>query len=61
MSILRQMPRLTAYEEDELRAFYASCGMSAATIERAVEARRNPPAEESPPLPPKKPGKRATA
>jgi hypothetical protein len=61
MSILRQVPKLTAYEEDELRAFYASWGMSAATIERAIEARRNPPAEEPSPLPPHKPGKRAAA
>jgi hypothetical protein len=61
MSILRQMPQLTTYEEDELRAFYESCGMSAATIERAIEAKRNRPPDEPPPSPPKKPAKRLTA
>jgi hypothetical protein len=44
--ITRSMPKLTGCDELALRAFYASCGLSARTIENAIEARRAPPAED---------------
>ena len=47
MSVVRQLPKLTNLDEAELRAFYASCGMSAETIESAIKARRIPPADDS--------------
>jgi hypothetical protein len=46
MTIVRQLPKLTDLDETELRAFYASCGLSALTIDNAIEARRKPLAEE---------------
>jgi hypothetical protein len=41
----RSMHKLTDRDEFALRVFYASCGLSAQTIENAIEARRTPPAE----------------
>ena len=43
MSVVRQPPKLTNLDEVELRAFYASCGMSAETTENAIKARRSRP------------------
>jgi hypothetical protein len=45
MSVTRTHPRMTDQREVELRTFYASCGLSPETIEKAIEARRNPPEE----------------
>jgi hypothetical protein len=45
MNVTHQPPKMTDREEDELRAFCASCGLSDQTIERAITARRNPPLE----------------
>ncbi len=45
MSTVRQPPKMTNLDEGQLRAFYASCGLSDQTIDRAINARRNPPLE----------------
>jgi hypothetical protein len=45
--IARSMPELTDRDEFALRVLYASRGLSARTIENAIEARRAPPAEEA--------------
>jgi hypothetical protein len=44
--VTRSMPKLNDRDEFALRVFYASCGLSARTIENAIEARRAPPAED---------------
>jgi hypothetical protein len=43
---IRSMPKLTDRDEFALRVFYASCGLSAQTIENAIEARRAGPAQD---------------
>jgi len=53
MSLVRQPPKLTGLDEDELRAFYTSCGMSAKTIENAIKL-RSCPADGQPPAPHRK-------
>ena len=45
MSVTRSLPKMTDQREKELRAFYASCGLTSETIEKAIEARRHPPKE----------------
>ena len=44
--VTRSMPKLTDRDEFALRVLYASRGLSARTIENAIEARRAPPAED---------------
>jgi hypothetical protein len=44
--ITRSKPKLTDRDDFALRVFYAGCGLSARTIENAIEARRAPPAED---------------
>jgi hypothetical protein len=41
MAVTRVMPQMSQDDEIQLRAFYASCGVSAPTIENAIRARRN--------------------
>jgi hypothetical protein len=42
----RAKPMMTDRDEAEVRAFYGSCGFTSETIERAIQVRRSPPADE---------------
>jgi hypothetical protein len=44
----RLLPKFTSRDEAELRAFCASCGISAETTERAIKLRRKPFAASKP-------------
>jgi hypothetical protein len=44
--VARSKPKLTDRDEFALRVLYATGGLSAQTIENAIEARRAPPAED---------------
>ncbi len=43
--MIRLAPKINLKDEAEMRAFYASCGISESTTEAAIKARRNEPVQ----------------
>jgi hypothetical protein len=48
MAVTRSKPRLNDKDEVQLRAFYAGCGFTTETIERAIKVRFEQPIEKKP-------------
>ena len=48
---MNRLPEQMLRDEDEMRAFYQSCGISKSTTEAAIEVRRNQPREQDRELP----------